>query len=392
MIDNTTETAPAETAADIAGRVHRDELAEALTFARLAVPTRANVPVLTGVMLTAGAGHLAVAAHDYETAARELVPTVDMTGRALVPAAMLADVLKSTTPGAVLTLSTVGDRVTVDDGDTAYQLPALPIDEYPELPVPGTSHVATVPAGELAAAVAAVTVAADRGDNLPVLTGVQVSGTASGVTLVATDRYRLAVAELPASATDGAAVLVPARTLSAVLKMYGKSAGDVTITSDSDGERARHVTLAHGARTLTARTLDGTFPQWSRLFPDAGSYVATVTLPASAIVDSLKRVTVAAERNKPVRLTVDGAAVTFGAGTDDGVAAERTVPAIVTGGLGAPIGFKPAYLADAVKVLGKGATVRMSMTETMKPAVLTDDNDDAPNVRYLVMPVRLGAN
>src|SRR5690606_33763497 len=125
-------------------------------------------------------------------------------------------------------------------------------------------------------AVHQVSIAADRGDTLPILTGVRVEIDGEKVTLLATDRYRLAMRELtwnPGSSDASHVCLIPARTLSETAKALG-AAGSVNL-SFGDAQRSDGlVGFEAGRRRTTTRLLDGEYPKVTSIFPSSVDTVA----------------------------------------------------------------------------------------------------------------------
>ena len=189
-------------------RVERDVLAEAVTWAARGLPSRPPVPVLAGILIEAEEqGKLTLSAFDYEVSARITVAAdVAEGGTVLVHGKLLADISRNL-PGKSVDVGTDGNKVTVTCGSSRFSLLQMPSDEYPTLPV------SPEPSGSIAGdvftqAVAQVSVAADRSDTLPILTGVRLEIDGSTMTMLATDRYRLALRELTWDpSTDSEAVM-----------------------------------------------------------------------------------------------------------------------------------------------------------------------------------------
>ena len=177
-------------------RVERDVLAEAVTWAARGLPNRPPVPVLAGVLLEADpAGSLPLSAFDYETSARITVPAdVSEGGTVLVLGRLLADISRNL-PARPIDVVTEGNKVQLTCGASRFSLLRMPSEEYPSLPV-SPEPSGSVPGDVFTQAVAQVSVAADRSDTLPILTGVRVEIDGSTMTLLATDRYRLATREI----------------------------------------------------------------------------------------------------------------------------------------------------------------------------------------------------
>src|SRR2546430_10293873 len=155
-----------------------------------------------------------------------------------------------------------------------------------------------------ATAVAQVSVAAVRDDTLPLLTGVRVELEGSTMTLLATDRYRLAIKELqwrPESPDASLQALVPAKILADAAKTLGPLGGEVTVALARGGMGEGMIGFVGGARRTTSRLLDGEFPKVRNLLPD--HHNAQARIQVAALVEVVRRVSLVAERTTPVRLS-----------------------------------------------------------------------------------------
>ncbi len=349
-------------------RVERDVLADAAAWVARSLPTRPPVPVLGGVLIQAGgepgAETLTVSGFDYETSAHvELDATVGDPGRVLVSGRLLADITRAL-PSRPVDLVVDGSRATINCGNSRFTLPTMPVEDYPELPAM-PQQAGTVAAGELAAAVSQVAVAAGRDDTLPMLTGVRVEIDGPRLTLAATDRFRLAVRELdwePEDTEQSSAVLIPARTLAEVAKTLGGS-GTVEIALAA-GEGMLGMT--GGGRRATTRLLDAEFPRFRQLIP--AEHTTAAELDVATLVEALKRVSLVADRVAQIRLDfgVDGLRLT--AGGDDVGSAEEELPCTLDG---APLvlAFNPGYLLDALGALHT-ERARLTFTTPNRPALV----------------------
>jgi DNA polymerase-3 subunit beta len=371
-------------------RVERDVLAEAVAWAARSLPARPPVPVLAGLLLAADAGKLSLSGFDYEVSARvETEADVDEPGTVLVSGRLLADISRSL-PNRPVEISTDGVRVILVCGSSRFTLPTLPVDEYPALPqMPTVSGV--VPGEAFAAAVAQVATAAGRDDTLPVLTGIRVEVEGDQVVLAATDRYRFAVRELlwkPEQEGLSAVALVPAKTLLDTAKSL--SAGDVvSIALAGSGKGEGLIGFEGAGRRTTTRLLEGEFPKFRALFPTEFNSVATIETPA--FVEAVKRVSLVAERNTPVRLSFEQGVLTLEAGSGDDAQATERVDADLEGD-DISIAFNPAYLLDGLAAIDS-AVAQLSFTTSTKPALLSGkpsaDAEANEAYKYLIMPVRL---
>jgi len=371
-------------------RVERDALADAVAWAARALPSRPPVPVLAGLLLEADAiGVLRLSSFDYEVSARVEIPAEVMdAGTALVSGKLLADISRSL-PAKPVDLTTDGTKVSVTCGSGRFTLLTMPVEEYPTLPVmPDASG--TVAGDIFTQAVGQVSIAASRDETLPILTGIRCEIEGGQMTLLATDRYRLAMRTLPWHPGDpgqSSVALVRARTLSDVAKALGTSA-DVTLALTTGGA-TEMIGFEAGGRRTTSLLVEGDYPKVRALFPDS---VATYALVGTqALTDAVKRVALVAERNTPVRLTFTEGLLTLEAGQGEDAQASEAVESTLVGD-DLSIAFNPQFLLDGLGALNS-PLVRLSFTQPTKPAVLSPQTDpegsDDSSYRYLLMPVRI---
>lgn len=370
-------------------RVERDVLAEAVTWTARTLPARPPAPVLAGVRIEAtNDGVLNLASFDYEVSARSEIPAeVIEPGTVLVSGRLLAEISRAL-PNKPVDFTVEGTKVSVVCGASRFTLLTMPVDEYPSLP--NMPEITGVVAGDvLTAAVNQVTVAASRDDTLPLLTGVRVEIEGEKVTLLSTDRYRLALRELvwtPASPSISTVALVRARTLNDVAKSLGAT-GDVNIAL-SNGPGVDLIGFEAGGRHTTSLLVDGDYPPVRRLFPDETPIHAVVA--RQPLIDAAKRVSLVAERNTPIRLNFAEGQVILDAGQGDDAQASEAIEAALVGEE-ISVAFNPMFLLDGLNALNTDF-VRLSFTHASKPVEFTGqeslEGEDSKEYRYLLVPIR----
>jgi DNA polymerase III subunit beta len=387
--------------------VERDALAEAVAWIARSLPSRPVLPVLSGLLLQAADDGLTLSCFDYEVSARISIDAdVSETGTALVPGRLLAEITRSL-PGHPVEVDDKDD-VTLTCGPASFSLVTLPIGEYPRLPELSRA-AGTVDGGVFATAIGQVTPAASRDDTLPVITGVNVEIEGDTITLVATDRYRLAIRELgwqPARSVTSSTLLVPAKTLADAARMMAPGVPVRIVTRGTEGDAM--IGFESAGRRLTTRLIAGEYIKYSSKFPaDFGSYA---DMPAAPLAEAVRRVALVAERGSSVRLSFEPGRVTIEAGTKGQARARESVAADFQGEESA-IAFSPQYLldglagaltsasstsdpapADAARSDPQEGRIRLQFTSPTKPALITGrqgaDEESAPDYRYLVVPLR----
>lgn len=375
-------------------RIDRDSFADAVTWTARSLPTRAEAPVLAGLLIDASADGLTLSGFDRDKSTRATLPAdISHDGRALVSGRLLAEIVKSL-PAKPVDVALDGTKVQVTCGSARFSLATMPVEEYPRLPdMPMATG--TVKGEEFATAVAQASAAAGRDDMLPLLTGVRIELEGSTLSLMATDRFRATLRELawyPSRGDVSATALVPARALTEAARALAGSA-DVTIAVSSgdsgDGLIGFEGTVGNGSRRTTTVLLDGDFPQVRRLFQSQAETVAYVSTPE--LSEAVKRVALVAERNTPLRLTFSDGSVLLEAGSGDEAQASESIEATVSGP-DIVIGFNPSYLLEGLAVVEE-PFVHLSFTQHTKPAAMSGVGEIGAepegSFRYLIMPVRL---
>jgi DNA polymerase III subunit beta len=377
-------------------RVDRDVLADAVAWTARALPARPTVPVLAGMRLQASA-ELMLSSFDYDVSAQATVPvTTEEEGSALVSGRLLAEISRSL-PARPVQITSEGGKAVLSCGSATFTLLTMPEEEYPALPeMPQAAG--SVGSDVFASAVSQSATAAGRDDTLPALTGVRIEIEGETLTLISTDRYRLAVRELrwtPARPDLSAAVLVPARALADTARAL-TSGAEVSIALALPGEGGPDglaggdgmIGFEGGGRRTTTRLLGGEFPRYQALLPNHVN--STAELSTALLTEAVKRVALVAERNTAVRLAFTPGQLVLEAGTGEEAQAVEVLEASYDGDEPLSIAFNPQYLLDGLSALDSD-TARMSFTEPGKPALITGKPapDGQPDYRYLLMPIRL---
>jgi DNA polymerase-3 subunit beta len=359
-------------------RCDRDALSEALQTVQRGVSSRPGIPALTGVLLEASPdGSLTLTTTDLEVSARLSIEVqVTQEGTALVPARLLGDTVKSLSDAPV---ELEADQSQAHIRCAAYEgaLRLLPAEDFPALQPPTGTRV-VVEAPRFAEAIAQVARAASKDEARPMLTGVLLEVSREGVTLVATDSYRLAVRELVATASGEAKALVPERAMTEA----GRAAqaiekGDIELFIDQS-----QVSFRLGSLSLTSRLIDGEFPNYRQLLPE--KYDNRLTGSRQQLIDAVRRVGLLARDTSPIRLEFNALGVKLSSSSPDLGQAVEAVESKYEGE-DVTAAFNPNYLADGLAA-ASGDSVHIEVRDGLKPGLVRGESDE---FTYLVMPVRL---
>ena len=373
-------------------RCERDVLSEAIGSAGRAVASRSGaLPILSGLLVRSTDDGLELAGSDLELTIRVTAPAeCDGAGAAVLPARLFGDIVRALEPGAVSV--DVGDEeARITSGRSDFKLRVLPAEDFPRLPELAGSGV-RMDATALADALRQVIPAASRDDARPILTGVLLVAEGSGLRLVATDSYRLAVRDLPgettlAAALSGAAaegrhVLVPAKALGELQRLLGgEGAGAQVELSFSDRDACFDTTRAR----VSTRLIEGQFPNYQQLIPSG--YPNRLIVVREAFIEAVKRVRlIGRDRdNAPIRLAMGPGGLELTAVVHDVGQASEGLDAKYEG-TETTVAFNPDFLLDGLSAISSDEVLVETM-DTSKPAIVRSAEDG--DFLYLLMPVRV---
>ena len=296
-------------------------------------------------------------------------------GSVVIPGKLLEQAVRRMPSGQV-TIGTEDGDVEILGKGPRFTLRQLSLDDYPtveDAPIAGTE----VDGEALAQAVGQVAVAASGDAARPILTGVLFEARDDGVRLVATDSYRLAVRDLPGVGIEGSG-LIPARGLRELPRTIGSTKVQVDLAG-------REGVFGSDRGTLRLRMIEGTFPKYQSLLPEA--YPNKVVVAKDGLLEALARVSLVAEDHIPVRLRLSDGGVELTVSRQDvGGEAEHLAGSYSGSDEEVLIAFNPRYLTDGVNAIA-GDQVEIEVIDGLKPSVLRSPDDS--DFLYLLMPVRV---
>ena len=361
----------------------RDALFHQLQTVTRAASTRSAVQALSGVQLQATSGGIELRATDMEIGLRvPLEGEVAREGAVVLPARLLVDVVRAL-PADELTLElrAAEQDVELNSGSATFHIRTLRLEDFPPLPEPGGDEQLDVPGPALVETVLKVARAASRDETRPVLTGVLVSANEQELRMAATDSYRLAVKDtaLEAPLSRSFEANVPARALQELTRIIQHEGADRIAVS----LRSNLVVFEAASVVLSSRLIDGQFPNVRTLVPEA--YEHELQLAGTEIADVVRRISLLAQKNAPLRLSFAEGELTVSARTPDVGEARETVP-VPFQGEPLEIGFNPEFLRDGLEAL-EGGDLVLKLISPLRPGLI--EAADGSGFQYLLMPIRL---
>ena len=357
-------------------------LAQLQTVSRVA-STRSAIQALSGVQLAVNASGGELRATDMDVGLRvPLEAEVIREGTVVLPARLLVDVVRSLPAASVtLELRSAEQDVELVSGNATFHIRTLRSEDFPPFPEPDTDSAVELPADAFVSTALKVAGSASRDETRPVLTGILVSASERELRMVATDSYRLSVKEttLEAPLSSGFEVNVPARALQELARLVSHAEGERLQVS----VRQNQVLFTLGRTILSSRLIDGQFPNYRQLLPE--SFEHELRLAGGEFTDVVRRMSLLAQKNAPLRLSFTAGELTVSAQTPDVGEAQESMPVAFQGET-LEIGFNPEFLRAGLEAIDEG-DVLLKLISPLRPGLI--EAGDGSGFRYLIMPIRL---
>jgi DNA polymerase-3 subunit beta len=333
------------------------------------------MPILQGVLVEVTGQTMRVTGTDLEVTVRtNLAVEVMEEGRTVIPARYASEAVRKLPPGAVVVEAHDGE-IDITGGGPRFRFRELPADDFPKVGEADLEGAVEVDGIAFSDAVTQVAVAASTDDARPILTGVFFEHDEGALRLVATDSYRLAVRDVPTVQTPLAG-LVPVRALRDLGRSVGAAQLEVAIG-------AREASFASERGTLTARLVEGTFPNYRQLIPE--QYSSRLVVARDALLDAIDRASLVAEDHIPVRMHLQDGGIELSVTRQDVGGETEHVEASYTGE-DMTIAFNSRYLNDGVSAVSDDEVI-IDVQDPLKPGVIR--GAESEDFLYLLMPVRL---
>jgi DNA polymerase III subunit beta len=356
-------------------------LAQLQTVSRVA-STRSAIQALSGVQFSASSGACELRATDMDVGLRvPLEGEIVRDGVVVLPARLLLDVVRSLpAPSVSLELRAAENDVELISGNANFHIRTLRTEDFPPFPEPDPATSVTVPAEAFVSTALKVAGSASRDETRPVLTGILVSASGRELRMVATDSYRLSVKEttLKDELSSAFEVNVPARALQELARLAHGDEGELSISV-----RQNQVLFEVGRSVLSSRLIDGQFPNYSQLLPE--SFEHELKIGGAELTDVVRRISLLAQKNAPLRLAFAPGELTVSAETPDVGEARESLP-VAFQGEPLEIGFNPEFLRAGLEAIEEG-DVLLKLISPLRPGLI--EAADESGFLYLIMPIRL---
>ncbi len=387
--------------------VDRVAFAEAVNLVSSAAAVRSPKVQLTCVKIvckkTGGVGEVVLEATDAEVAMRLSLSQVDVSkpGEILIPADKLRSIISAEENDSTLTISADGEACTIKGSDSNFKIFGYDTAEFPPIPdfaasVAGSGDTAkakatlTHPAGSLAELVSRTIFATARETSRYAINGVLFKRDGKRLELAATDGRRLALARANLSGGEKDAkpvqCIVPSKALGMLQKLIKEHEEPVQIAITETQILFSFGTAANpGRAVLVSNLVEGAFPPYEDVIPKDND--KKVTFDRDVVISAVKRAALLTnEESRGVRLAFHAKDKQLELSSRAPEQGEANIRVDLAGydGEDMEIGFNPAFLTDALKVMHDPQVI-MELKASGKPGLIKSGSD----FLYVVMPVNL---
>ena len=372
----------------------KNDLISALQIVSKGLSTKPQTPILSGIYMTAKEGQLELQTTNYELGFILTIPAeIHNTGTAVLPGKYLTEFARKLPAEEVSIDTDSSDGLAVIQSGTArFTLRTMEISDFPILHrMDGTLHF-TIKDRTLARLVkksAFACLREEQRDRRPIFTGCQLEVEGKEVTFAATNVHRLAVKSEQLEEDAGQIrVIIPAKFLEEVTRTISSEVpADIHVTCSYN-----QVSMSSGSIYMTARLIEGTFPDYRRVIPREENIRTKVTLDAASFASAVDRASLIARTDQYniVKLSFAQGLMRISSNSPEIGEAEETIPAEVTGD-DVTIAFNASYLMDALKSLDSDTCIlslQGSNEQGVNLSPMTIREEADLNYIYVVTPVR----
>ena len=366
--------------------IDRETLLKPLLLVRGVVEQRQTLPVLSNVLVSAQDGALAFTASDSEVELQARVTVENWNaGEITVPARKLIDICQALPSHAKVEFERDGEsnRAHVRSGRSRFTLTTIPADDFPTTDDIADESEFVIAQSELKRLIDLTQIAMARQDVRYYLNGLLLEVTPQQVRAVATDGHRLAVARLDAvtGVEESKSIIVPRKGVLELARLLTTEDVELKIRV---GTNAVQMTI--GDVRLSSKLIDGKFPDYSRVIPDAGQCDKQLSMDRESLRQCLVRASVlSTDKHRTVRLTLGSDMLKVAANNPEQETAEDELE-IEYAGESLDIGFNVSYLIDALATIPT-ENVDIFLTDSSSSCLIQPHGRS--NCQFVVMPMRL---
>ncbi|HAJ95526.1 MAG TPA: DNA polymerase III subunit beta [Actinobacteria bacterium] len=362
----------------------RSELLDLILFSSKTINQKTSTFILNGVLLEADK-ELNIFSTDLETSIKSTIDVkIEEKGKVVVPAKILISVLKSLKESKInVELNKKTNQIQIISENACFNLNTLSLEEYPSFPETKKQNPIKIKLNEFTDLISKVQNAASQNEGRAILTGILIEIEKTGMTMVATDSYRLAKINKELK-TEGIEikVIIPSKVLESITKNDFKQT-ELEIILEENQIVFYLIKEGKTKNIIVSRLLSGKFPEYKKLLPEEMKH--NIIINKEKILEVVRRISSISQDNVPIKLIIEKGKITATMDIKEIGSASEDFE-IAYGEEKMEIAFNPYYLIDGINMMD-GKNIILSIEEPLKPMLIRSEKDK--NMVYLLMPIRV---
>ena len=376
-------------------KISQADFSKVLSIASKSILAKANLPILSNVLISTTKGEVKILSTNLETATKASAPCqTEVEGGITIPGKTLLEFISQLPEGEVL-FEKLGEEAVISTKGFNARIPTIAPGEFPAIPKIDKGSEVKMKTEDFVRCVSKVAFSAAQDEGRPILTGVLCEFSKSKLSMVATDGYRLSFHEIPIEEAPKEAnikVVVPAKAVSEVAKIVVENLeGGDEVLSVLIADSLNQVNFKVGNVEFTSRLIEGEFPGWQKIIP--GSFTTRARLLKVEFVKLVRIASIfARDSGNIIRLKFESASgskkgiLTVFANAAQVGSSDAQIEAQMSG-KGGEIAFNFRYLLEVLSVMDD-EEVNFEMIESLNPGRITGA-DEKDSFFHIIMPVRL---
>lgn len=370
-------------------KINRDHFSNGLAQVLNVVGSKAAMPILSNVLIEAEKDYISLTTTNLDLGIRcKIKAEVKEGGSVTLPVKRLATIVRELPNVDVSFDSTATHQVKITSGGSNFRIMGIGAEEFPKLPDSADDKTFTLEQGELATMLSNVSYAQSSDETRYILNGVYFNFKDDKLALVATDGRRLAMVSKELADTAGAsgAIILPAKTVSELLRLLGK--GDKINIAFNERRAAFQIDTSKDSSGLTdniylfSKVVEGNYPNYQQVIPKETHQ--RIKLEREQFLQCVHRAAlVTSEKSNSVKIKLSSNLLEISASSPDFGESHESI-AIAYSGPELQVAFNPQFVMDPLRALTKDE-VFFELKDEVSPGVFKT----LESFVCVIMPVRL---
>ncbi len=368
----------------------QENLKQGLALVSHVAGKNVNLPILNNVLIKAEEGKIKLIATNLEIGITSAVRgKIEGDGAYTVNSKILADCI-NLLPNKKVGLEQKDGHLLIDCENYQAKANGQSAEEFPLIPEVDRKNYFSAPAEEVKKAITQVIFSAASSETRLELSGVLFVFSGGGLTMTATDSYRLAEKKIQVKSNnqEEKKIIVPAKTLQELLRVLSVGLDDGV--ENTGGEIKFYISdnqilFTYGSTELVSRLIEGQYPDYQQIIPSSGK--TKIAIDRQELIRAVKMASLFSKTgindvNLDFPLGKDQVVISSVSGqTGENI---TNLPAKVTGDDNSiVVNFR--YLLEGLNNM-ENEIVKIEVIDGNTPCVVKSDVDQS--YLYIVMPIK----